>query len=313
MSRPGHVRGFSCGRASRSSRRAVATALVLLAVGFAPSRAAAYNGFQIGRDGGSSIISRDVAGARWAITENRADGVLIGNVFFPDGGPPQFVWCEPTSIVPNDDPALAVYTYDCFGSETCDPTLCPDWTFISSVTLSGTFFEPPPFQPTPSPSPVPTPTPAPVCPTPAITPTPTASPKPTPTPSPKPTPTQSPKPTPTPTPVPTASPVPTPSQSPKPTPTPKPLPLVVTPNKATVDYGKTFLFVITGGVPPYELNVTTGGNVAPQIVPAAGDPFVFTSSAAGTATIIVVDSTTTLTTVDVTVKPSPTPAPTPKE
>ena len=300
MSRASHVRGPSCGRAFRSSRRAVVAALVVLAVGLLPSRGAAFNGFQIGRDGGSSIISRDVSGARWAITENRDDGVLIGNVFFPDGGPPQFVWCEPTSVVENDDPALAVYTYDCFGSATCDPTQCPDWTFISSVTLSGTFFEPPPFQPTPSPSPVPTPTPAPVCPTAAITPTP------------RPTPSPSPKPTPTPTPVPTPSPVPTPTQSPKPTPTAKPAALVVTPSKATVDYGKTFLFVITGGVPPYELNVTTGGSVAPQIVPAAGDPFVFTSSAAGTSTIIVVDSTTTLTTVDVTVKPSPTPVPTPK-
>jgi hypothetical protein len=88
---------------------------------------------------------------------------------------------------------------------------------------------------------------------------------------------------------------------------------VVTPNKATVAFGGTFLFVITGGVPPYELNVTTGGNVAPQLVPAAGDAFVFTASAAGTSTIIVVDATTTLTTVEVTVKPAPTPAPTPKD
>lgn len=314
MSRPGHVRDLACGRAARSSRCTAVAVLALLAIGLAPSAGGAYDGFQIGVDGGASIISRDVAGARWAITENRDDGVLIGNVFFPDGGPPQFVWCQPTSVVPNDDPALAVYTYDCFGSSTCDPTQCPDWVFISSVTLSGTFFEPPPVQPTPTASPVPTPTPAPVCPTPASTPAPTASPRPTatPTPTPSPKPTASPSPPPTATPVPTPSPVPTPTQSPKPTPTPKPSPLVVTPNKATVDYGKTFLFVITGGVPPYELNVTTGGSVQPQLVTNAGDPFVFTSNAAGTSTIIVVDSTTTLTTVDVTVKPSPTPAPTPK-
>jgi hypothetical protein len=269
---------------------ALVSMLVAVAVSGACARTAlAYSGFQIGPDGGSAIISRDVNGARWAITENRADGVLIGNVFFPDGGPPQFVWCEPTSIVENPDPALASYTYDCFGSSTCDPAGCPEWVFISSVTLSGTFFEPPPFQPTPSPSPVPTPSPTPAaCLTPAGTPTPT------------------------PTPVQTPSPVPTPSQSPKPTPTPKPAPLVVTPKSATVAYGGTFLFVVTGGVPPYELNVTTGGSVAPQIVPAAGDPFVFTASAAGTSTIIVVDATTTLTTVEVTVKPSPTPVPTPK-
>jgi hypothetical protein len=309
MSRPHHVRGSALGCARRSSRRTIVVTLVLLALGgVVPSGARAFNGYQVGRDGGSTIISRDVAGARWAIIENRADGVLIGNVFFPDGGPPQFVWCNPTSVVENDDPSLSVYTYDCFGSSTCDPTQCPDWTFIDSVTLSGTFFEPPPFQPTPTASPLPTPSPTPAA---CLTPSgPTASPKPTPSPSPKPTPT--PKPTASPSPVPTASPVPTPTQSPKPTPTAKPAALVVTPSKATIDYGKSFLFVITGGVPPYTLNVTTGGTVDPQTVDTAGKPFTFKASTSGTSTIIVVDAKTTLTTVDVTVKPSPTPVPTPQ-
>ncbi|MBY0274261.1 hypothetical protein K2Z84_02880, partial [Candidatus Binatia bacterium] len=284
---------------------------VPLGIGLTAAPGRAFNGYQVGVDGGATIISRDVAGARWAIIENRADGVLIGNVFFPDGSPPQFVWCQPTAVVENDDPTLATYTYDCFGSSTCDPDQCPDWTFISSVTLSGTFFEPPPIQPTPTASPLPTPTPTPgACLTPSGTPSTTGTPQPTA--SPKPTPTASPKPTASPTPVPTASPVPTPSQSPKPTPTPKPAPLVVTPNKASIELGKSFLFVITGGVPPYTLNVTTGGTVDPTTVPTAGSPFTFKASAAGTSTIIVVDATTTLTTIDVTVKPSPTPAPTPK-
>lgn len=262
-------------------------------------------------DGEQNIISRDVLGARWAIIENVDDGSLIGNVFFPDGSPPQFVWCDLITVVENEDPSLSVYNYDCFGSSTCIPDSCPDWVFVANVEVTGSFFEPPPVQPSPTPSPTATPSPTPAaCSTPVASPTATPAPTANPTPTAKPT--ATPKPTPTPSAVPTASPVPTPTQSPKPTPTPKPAALVVTPKQATVNYGGTFLFVVTGGVPPYELNVTTGGSVAPQIVPAAGDAFVFTASAAGTSTIIVVDSTTTLTTVDVTVKPSPTPVPTPK-
>jgi hypothetical protein len=268
----------------RSRARAIRLACVLSALlvpCLAAARADAYSGFQIGPDGGHGVISRDVQGARWSIVQDRSDGILIGNVFFQGGGPPQFVWCEPIGVVENDDPGLASYTYDCFGSSTCDPESCPDWVFVSTVELSGTFFEPPPFQPTPGPTATPAATPTPAA---CVTPPP-SSPTPAPAPTPKPTPT------------------------PKPAPTPKPQPLVVTPGKASVTYGGTFLFVVTGGVPPYELNVTTGGSVAPKAVPAAGDAFVFTASAAGTSTIIVVDSTTTLTTVDVTVKPTPTPKP----
>ena len=289
------------------ARAAIAVLAVLL-----PARGAiAFSGFQVGRDGGDNMISRDVQGARWAIVENRNDGILLGNVFFPDGSPPQFVWCSPTSVVENDDPSLATYTYDCFGSSTCVAETCPDWVFISSVELNGSFFEPPPFQPSPTPGPAPTVTPN-SCPTPAptLSAAPTAQPTAKPTPAPTPVPTA--KPTAAPTAVPTPSPVPTPSQSPKPTPTPKAPPLVVTPNKASIVFDGTFLFVITGGVPPYALHVTTGGTVKPDVVPAAGGSFVFTAHDSGTSTIIVVDAATTLTTVDVTVKPSPTPAPTPK-
>jgi len=293
------------------ARAARTTSLALLGIGLVVPAACAFSGFQTGVDGQQNIISRDVLGARWAIMENVDDGTLIGNVFYPDGSPPQFVWCDLITVVENEDPSQSVYNYDCFGSSTCIPGSCPDWVFVSNVEVTGSFFQPPPVQPSPTPSPAATASPTPAaCLTPIASPTavPTPSPKPTASPSPVPTP----KPTAAPTPAPTPSPVPTPTQSPKPTPTPKPAALVVTPKQATVNYGGTFLFVVTGGVPPYELNVTTGGSVAPQIVPAAGDAFVFSASAAGTSTIIVVDASTTLTTVDVTVKPSPTPAPTPK-
>jgi hypothetical protein len=84
--------------------------------------------------------------------------------------------------------------------------------------------------------------------------------------------------------------------------TPKPSALVVTPDKATVSVGGTYLFVITGGVPPYTVYVTTGGTVDPGTVEAAGDPVVFTGSDAGTSTMIVVDATSAIKTVVITVK-----------
>lgn len=256
-------------------------AVVLLLVGAAPGRA--QSGFRPTIEGGRNLISRDVAGERWAITENLDDGTLTGNVFSPDGGPPAFVQCEPTSVVENPDPSETLYTYDCYGSATCTTQGCPDWAFIASVTLAGSFFEAPPPQPSPSATPSATPT---------------ATSRPTPTPSPRPTPT----PTPAKTPAPAPTPTPTPKPSPTPTPTPKPSPLVVTPDKATVGVGEEFLFVVTGGVPPYELHVTIGGTVDPPTLQAAGSPFTFTATAAGTSTVIVVDSLTVVKTVPITVK-----------
>jgi outer membrane biosynthesis protein TonB len=239
-------------------------------------------------EGERLLLSRSVGVQQWAITEQE-DGTLTGNVFFTDGSPPQFVQCEPTTVVENPDPAESTYTYDCYGTDSCTPDGCPDWVFVSSVTLSGSFFEaPPPSTPTPVPTAAPTPSPAPTA-----TPGPTATPRPSATPAPTATP---PGPTPTPAPTPTARPSPTPS------PTPKPPPLVITPDRATVTAGSGFVFVITGGVPPYTLNVTTGGTVSPTQVTAAGSPFTFNATVAGASSVIVVDSATTVKTVAITVK-----------
>jgi hypothetical protein len=264
-----------------------------LAAAFALASAGrAQSGLHATIAGEQLLISRAVGAEQWAITEH-ADGVLTGNVFFVDGTPPAFIECQPTSVVESPDPALATYTYDCFGTETCTPDACPEWVFLSSVTLTGAFFEPPPpgpsptaTQPTPTPSAAPSATPAP---------TGTATPRPTPTSTTAPTP---PPATPTPKPSPTPRPSPTPSQ------TPKPPALVITPDRGTVEVGDSFVFVITGGVPPYSLNVTIGGTVQPTQVAAPGSPFTFTATQAGASSVIVVDAATTVKTVAITVKES---------
>ena len=64
-----------------------------------------------------------------------------------------------------------------------------------------------------------------------------------------------------------------------------------------------FLFVVTGGDPPYSVFASSGGQVAPAVVDRAGSPFTFTADdVAGTTTLIVVDRSQSLKTVTVTVK-----------
>ena len=110
-------------------------------------RSEAQSGLQYTPDSKHLLINKDVGDERWAITENKDDGTVTGNVFFTDGRAPAFVWCLPTSVVDNPDPDLTQYSYDCYGTDTCTPDSCPQWTFISSVTLTGSFFKPKP-QPT---------------------------------------------------------------------------------------------------------------------------------------------------------------------
>lgn len=87
-----------------------------------------------------TLVSRDVGGERWAITDNFAeDATVTGNVFFPAGGDPAFVWCEDVS----PDPAAPDATYSCFGADRCETDPCPliDWVFLSEVRLPRSFLE----------------------------------------------------------------------------------------------------------------------------------------------------------------------------
>lgn len=171
-----------------------------------PSVALAGSGVQLTPDTKRILVSKDLAGERWAIT-CEDDGTITGNVY-RSAEEPAFVWCDPQSDDGNADPYARLYILSCYGADRCPTQPCgPDqWAFIADVTLPGSFCLPPTeVEPTPKPSVAPTATP---------TQTPVVTPSPRPTASPTPIPTV--RPTPRRTPTPTARP------SPRPTPDPEP-------------------------------------------------------------------------------------------
>lgn len=104
------------------------------------SAAHAQSGLQETPDGRRVVVSKDVGAERWAITLNKDDGSATGNVFFPEGGEPLFVWCQSSGVTAEDDAA-----FDCFGADACPYGSCGDahWSFIAEVALPVAFFEPP--------------------------------------------------------------------------------------------------------------------------------------------------------------------------
>ncbi len=80
-------------------------------------------------------MNKDVGPERWAITLNRDDGTATGNVFFPGGGEPAFIFCEPLPS-PN--------AFSCFGAGPCTDGPCTEqYQFIGNITIPFDFFEPP--------------------------------------------------------------------------------------------------------------------------------------------------------------------------
>ena len=103
----------------------------------APSAVARESGFQatVARD--RALVSKDVNGARWAMSYDRTSGVVTGNVFPTDGGAPKFVVCR---VLSSD--AQGGLAADCKGADAC--TTCPcatGWTNLGTVTLPAGFFE----------------------------------------------------------------------------------------------------------------------------------------------------------------------------
>jgi N-acetylneuraminic acid mutarotase len=104
----------------------------------AAAPAHAQSPLQVTPDNRSVLVSKDVGGERWAVTRKRADGSVSGNVFFPAGGNPLFVWCS--ELAENADEA----TYACSGADRCvaSPCLPSAWTFVDEVHLPQDFFLP---------------------------------------------------------------------------------------------------------------------------------------------------------------------------
>ncbi|MBI3769023.1 MAG: hypothetical protein HY271_11110 [Deltaproteobacteria bacterium] len=107
---------------------------------------ASSGGVQWSPDGVRLFAQKDVGGERWAITLNLDDLTLTGNVFFPDGRPPAFLWCDPQGHSHDPNVANLILNYRCFGSDQAQFGFdSQDWTLISDqVALNATFFGPTP-------------------------------------------------------------------------------------------------------------------------------------------------------------------------
>jgi hypothetical protein len=102
------------------------------------ARAQRQSGIQLGYDDFTIMVSKDIGGDRWAISYDDFNGIVQGNVFPQDGGPPQFVWCEDT--LEGDDENLI---FDCYSAVPCTAGPCgidgDAWSFIATVPLAASF------------------------------------------------------------------------------------------------------------------------------------------------------------------------------
>jgi hypothetical protein len=143
-----HARRSSAGRYRPIPRRhgiplslLIATALLgAAAEGLAQGSA----GTRTTPDGKHLLISKDVGAERWAISVDLGDGTVTGNVFSPDGGDPQFVWCERAGDDGSLDPSEGIIQYACRGSDRCAgaPCLASSWVPLGDVNLPGSFLLP---------------------------------------------------------------------------------------------------------------------------------------------------------------------------
>lgn len=91
------------------------------------------SGIQRRPDGKGILVSKDVGGERYAITANFDDGSLTGNVFFTDGRPPVFLFCQ----------TLGGNSYSCSGTNRCTDSTCAPYAFLANITLPADFFSVP--------------------------------------------------------------------------------------------------------------------------------------------------------------------------
>jgi len=131
------------------------------ASGLAATAQALDRGATLSFDSLSHLVNKDVGAERWSIGLNLVPVVgegggsrnqllsVTGNVFFPDGGAPRFVFCtarEDSAGTLED--AASEFRFRCSGADACAATAsacaASGWTTISDdVRLAASFFLPP--------------------------------------------------------------------------------------------------------------------------------------------------------------------------
>jgi hypothetical protein len=98
-----------------------------------PRVSARESGIQFSPDGKRVFVSKDVGDQRFAITLNTDDGTVTGNVFFPQGGEPRFVACEPSPPVVN--------RFTCAVADACTAAPCTgQFIDVGEQTVPPDFF-----------------------------------------------------------------------------------------------------------------------------------------------------------------------------
>jgi hypothetical protein len=110
-----------------------------------PALAHAQRGVQLTPDQRQILVNKDVGEERWAISLNLDDNTVTGNVYFPSGSDPEFLWCQYLSDNGAADQTRLEIVFSCFGADACVRSSDPleGWSFIANVTVPGTFFIPP--------------------------------------------------------------------------------------------------------------------------------------------------------------------------
>lgn len=105
----------------------------------AATSAHAQSGVQTTPERRAVLVNKDLGGERWVISFDLAEQTVTGNVFFPDGRDPAFVWCDPAGV------ASGELRLTCYGADRCtsSPCLASAWTPLGGTSVPASFFEPP--------------------------------------------------------------------------------------------------------------------------------------------------------------------------
>lgn len=95
---------------------------------------------QVSYDDTMTIVQKDFGGERWSVTFRRADGAVMGNVFFTDERAPAFLSCSVLAATEDD------LTYRCASADPCVEGPCNTLDYetdVDPVSVPRDFFLPP--------------------------------------------------------------------------------------------------------------------------------------------------------------------------